>query len=223
MAYLQQASNNQKAVTMGAVAAIHAIAIYAVVSGLAVSVVPVIRETFTGINIPQPKPKETPPPPDRTAKEVDTTAKPVEFEQAIPPVGGNPLAPLDLGPTGGEIGAGGGDIGGVEFPTPPKPEPRFTAKGPKARGNAANWVRQEDYPSRAISSGLEGMTRVRLTVAANGRVTDCAVTTSSGHDILDAAACARLTDRARFDPATDTSGQTAAGTYNTSVRWQLPE
>jgi len=222
MAYLQQASNNQKAVTMGAVAAIHAIAIYAVVSGLAVKIVPIIEDRIIGIHVKQPK-KPKPPPPETVKERVEMKAKPVEFEQAIPPVGGNPLAPLDLGPTGGEIGAGGGDIAHVEFPTPPKPEPRFTAKGPKARGNAANWVRESDYPTVAIRQELEGLTRVKLEVSTAGRVTDCVVTASSGHEVLDNAACAKLIERGRFNPATDTSGQTAAGTYNTSVRWQLPE
>jgi len=222
MAYLQQASNNQKAVTMGAVAAIHAIAIYAVVSGLAVSVIRDPVKILTSTNIKE-KEKDPPPPPrQQDTKPIDMTVKPQVESPPLPPLG-NPLPPLDLGPTGGEIGAGGGEIAHVEFPTPPPPAPKFSAKGPKARGNSGNWVRQEDYPSRAISSGLEGLTRVRLTVGTNGRVADCAVTTSSGHDILDAASCEWLTKRARFDPATDTSGQAAAGTFNTSVRWQLPQ
>lgn len=222
MAYLQATSSNQKAVTLGAVAAIHVIAIYAVVSGLAVNAIPVIRETFTGVNIEQPKPTPPPPPPAHDTKQVDQTIKPQIETAPLPPIG-NPVPPLDLGPTGGEVGAGGGDIAHVEFPKPPESKPLFTAKGPKARGNSGNWVRQSDYPSTAIHQEHEGLTRVRLEIGETGRVTRCTVTASSGHEELDSAACARLTERARFDPATDTSGQVSAGTFNTSVRWQLPE
>jgi protein TonB len=222
MAYLQQASNNQKAVTMGAVAAIHAIAIYAVVSGLAVNVIPVIKERIIGVNIEKPKPTPPPPPPEQNTKPIDMTVKPQIESPPLPPLG-NPLPPIDFGPTGGEIGAGGGEIAHVEFPTPPPPTPTFTAKGPKARGNSGNWVRESDYPTVAIRQELEGLTRVRLEVSTAGRVTDCVVTASSGHDVLDNAACAKLIERGRFNPATDTSGQAAAGTFNTSVRWQLPE
>jgi protein TonB len=222
MAYLQQTSSNQKAVTMGAVAAIHAIAIYAVVSGLAVDIIthpPTILETWN-------KPVEKKPdPPKEIPKDQATssdTALPVNRDWPGPRIDEFPLPQIPLGPTGGEMDAGGG---GTELPLPPVAEPKslFTAKAPKPRGNQANWVRQEDYPTRAIQLELEGLTRVKLEVSASGRVTDCTVTASSGHELLDNAACAKLADRARFNPATDTSGQVSEGTFTTSVRWQLPE
>lgn len=224
MAYLQATSNNQKMVTMGAVAALHAVALYAVVSGLAVSIIPVIEERITGVNIKQPKPTPPPPPPDTSTRQVDKTVKPVESDPVLPPIGGNPVNPFGFGTTGGEEGAGGG-LERVEFPTPPvpQPSPRFTAKGPKPSGNLTNWVRESDYPTVAIRQELEGLTRVKLEVNTAGRVTDCVVTASSGHEVLDNAACAKLIERGRFNPATDTSGQAAAGTFNTSVRWQLPQ
>lgn len=225
MAYLQQQSSNQKMVTMGAVAAIHAIAIYAVVSGLAVNIIPRIDPRIIGMPVEKPKPPEIPPPPEEPVTKIDKTVKPVIPDVAIPPIGGNPVTPLDLGPTGGEIGAGGGEVAVVEFPRPPEPEPKplFAAKGPKARGSQANWVTQDHYPTPSIRLGHEGLTKVRLTVGTNGRVTDCAITASSGHTALDSASCEWLTKRARFDPATDTSGQVTQGTFTTSVRWQLPD
>lgn len=224
MAYLAQQSSNQRMATMTAVAALHAAALYAVVTGLASDAIPLIRETFIGVNIKQPKEPPPPPPPQEKQPEVQPFAKPIVLEP-LPPLGGSPLPPLQLGPTSGELGAGGSDGGGIELLIQPtfEPKPLFTAKAPKARGSQANWVRQEDYPTRAITSGLEGLTKVRLTVGINGRVTDCAVTTTSGHDILDAASCEYLTKRARFDPATDTSGAKTDGVFTTSVRWQLPE
>lgn len=221
MAYLQQTSSNQKAVTMGAVAAIHAIAIYAVVSGLAVSVLPIIEHQIIGVPIKQPETPPPPPPPDNSTKQ-DKTITPPVTTLPLPPIFEYPLPTDPIGPTGGEERAGGGETG---LPLPPIAEPKslFTAKAPKPRGNQANWVRQEDYPTRAIQLEMEGLTKVKLEVSASGRVTDCTVTASSGHEVLDNAACAKLVDRGRFNPASDTSGQAAAGTFNTSVRWQLPE
>jgi protein TonB len=224
MAYLQQASRNQRAVTIGAVAALHAAVFYLVVTGLAVKIIrdpPAIFETW---NEPIPKKVDPPPPkPDKAAAK--DTKQWVETKTPLPPVPGDPFVPLEppgTGPTGGETNAGGGV---VELPLPPVPEPAplFTAKGPKARGSQSNWVRQSDYPSLAIHQGHEGLTKVRLEVNALGRVTRCTITAGSGHDELDAAACAKLSDRARFDPASDTSGAKTEGTFSTSVRWQLPE
>jgi protein TonB len=136
MAYLQQTSSNQKAVTMGAVAAIHAIAIYAVVSGLAVDIIRDPQIILTSWHRPIEK---KPDPPKDIPKDTTTpkdTVQTVVPDSPIPPLGGTSPTEFDFGPTGGEADAGGGDVGRVEFPQPPisEPTPRFTAKAPKPRG-----------------------------------------------------------------------------------------
>jgi len=69
----------------------------------------------------------------------------------------------------------------------------------------------------------EGTTRFRLTVNADGRVSDCQITGSSGHADLDEAACKNLTRRARFRPALDANGNPTTGSYSNAVRWQIPK
>jgi protein TonB len=223
MAYLQQASSNQRAVTIGAVAALHAAVFYLVVTGLAYKLTHDGTKIVTTWNEPIKKKNDPPPERPKADKTPTDTIRPFETKTLIPPIDSGPIEPPVFGPTGGETIAGD-DIGTVEFPQPsPDPTPLFTAKGPKARGSQSNWVRQSDYPSLAIHQGHEGLTKVRLEINALGKVTRCTITAGSGHDELDSAACAKLSDRARFDPASDTSGAKTEGTFSTSVRWQLPE
>ena len=79
-----------------------------------------------------------------------------------------------------------------------------------------------DYPQSAIRAELEGTVRFRLSIGTNGRVAGCEISGTSGHAVLDQAACAKLTQRGRFEPASDGTGALVAGSYTGAVRWQLP-
>jgi protein TonB len=68
----------------------------------------------------------------------------------------------------------------------------------------------------------EGTTGFRVTIGVDGRVIDCTVTQSSGHDDLDAATCTNVKRRARFEPAVR-NGEKVQGTYSNRVRWQIPK
>lgn len=223
MAYAQGNTASRNSTTLVLVAGIHAIAIYAIVTGLAGPMFgPKPDKPFEGFQIDNVnKPKDPPPPPDKQHREI--TDK-VQVTETVKPVGGDPLVPFELGNGGGTLGAGGA-ISEVEFPIadPPRPQPSFAAIGPRPRGSSANWVTQIDYPTREINLGHEGLTRVRLTVSPNGKVSGCEVTATSGWPGLDSTACNKLTARGKFDPAKDSSGQVATGVFSTSVRWQLPE
>jgi periplasmic protein TonB len=93
---------------------------------------------------------------------------------------------------------------------------------PQPLGNPGNWSTTNDYPSRALREEREGTTGFRVSVGADGRVTDCQVITSSGHADLDAATCDNVRRRARFKPAVDARGNPTTGFYEQSVRWVLP-
>jgi protein TonB len=62
-----------------------------------------------------------------------------------------------------------------------------------------------------------------MTVGADGRVTGCTVSRSSGNGALDSTACSLAQRRFRFTPAQDTEGNNIAGTATRSVRWTLPD
>jgi TonB family protein len=127
-----------------------------------------------------------------------------------------PPAPRPAAPSGSNFQRG--------FPAGfvPVPPPRFTPKGPSPEGNPANWTTGNDYPARALREEREGTTGFRVTVSTDGRVTDCQITSSSGHADLDEATCANVRQRARFTPATDGEGQPTNGSYSNRVRWVIP-
>ncbi|MFM6933079.1 MAG: energy transducer TonB [Novosphingobium sp.] len=108
-------------------------------------------------------------------------------------------------------------------PSPPSPPPSpYYGRPASPKGNPGYWATTADYPSAALREEITGVTRFRLTVGIDGRVSQCEVTQSSGSAILDATTCSLVVRRARFNPATDAAGNLAIGTYSTAVRWVIP-
>ena len=64
-----------------------------------------------------------------------------------------------------------------------------------------------DYPRGPYEAGIGGTLFVRYTVGVRGRVTDCAVTRSSGNAELDAATCRLIAERFRFKPRRNSAGK----------------
>lgn len=112
----------------------------------------------------------------------------------------------------------------VDFgPPPPAPTPAFDPISAAPRGNPGNWIRNSDYRSSWINRGFEGVAGFTLDIDTNGRVSNCTITRSTGHSQLDDATCRLLRGRARFTAAKDASGNTVAGTFSSSVKWDIPE
>ena len=93
----------------------------------------------------------------------------------------------------------------------------------KPDGNPGNWVPASSYPSDALRFGSEGTVSFTLAVGADGKPSQCTVTSSSGHDSLDWAACENLMRRAQFTPATNKEGEAVASRYSNRVRWTIPD
>lgn len=91
------------------------------------------------------------------------------------------------------------------------------SKTGSAKGDMAAWVTNDDYPSDALSAGVEGRVGYTLTVTASGRVSGCKITASSGADSLDRATCSTLTRRARFEAAP------AEHNVDGAFEWKLPK
>lgn len=97
-----------------------------------------------------------------------------------------------------------------------------TGTPPKPIGEVGQWFGPAAYPPAAMHAGEHGRAVTRLTIDPRGRVTDCAVTESSGSATLDAETCRIAHDRIGFLPARDAGGQPVASTYRLPVRWVLP-
>ena len=101
-------------------------------------------------------------------------------------------------------------------PMPPSP---VIVRGPQPRTPLQQLIRPADYPASALAAGEEGWTEFKLDVGANGRVTGCMITASSGSSALDSATCRILRARARFTPAVDSNGMPAAARFDDEVGW----
>ena len=93
----------------------------------------------------------------------------------------------------------------------------------RPRNDPGRWITTNDYRSSWIARELTGTARFRLEIAADGRVTDCAITGSTGQAALDTATCRLLEQRARFEPARNSRGDAVAGSFANAVRWELPD
>jgi TonB family protein len=92
-----------------------------------------------------------------------------------------------------------------------------------ARADLGALVTTEDYPAEAAAKGEEGAVGFRLEVGADGRVTGCAITRSSGSASLDGATCRLMRSRARFRPALDSQGRPTDDVVASRIVWRLPE
>jgi protein TonB len=223
-AFYQAKTVNRTALTM--VVLLHGAAITA----LALSKTEVIKETFGRtvvelIEDPVPPPPPPPPPPQPVRTEVppqhrsvvtlppriiDTPAPPQIFDRGpvlVQPQPYTPPGPVEIEPA----------------PPPPPPPPPRKLEPARAKANLASYVSNDDYPTSAQRNEEQGTTRFRLTVGANGRVTDCVVTGSSGSSALDTATCRIMKSRARFEPARDSDGKPTGDTVTNAIKWVLPD
>jgi TonB family protein len=97
------------------------------------------------------------------------------------------------------------------------------AADPKAAQNASNWdIFQKLYPPRAIKAHEEGAVGFLVTIDAKGAVTQCQVTHSSGHPLLDQETCNLITLHAEFNPQSGLSGSQVR-TREGLITWKLPD
>lgn len=190
---------------------------------LAVDAVKEMVERVTTVDVTEepPPPEEEPPPPEEMP---EPTSPP-------PPVA--PPPPFNIAPNPPQMET-------RQDPPPPAPVFRQPSTAPsappgppepprvsKARGvqpkNQRSWAAriQENYPRRAAQEEIEGTVGVRVTVTPDGRATSCSVTSSSGSDILDSAACKDLERYGRFDPALDDDGSPISASWSTRITYKL--
>jgi protein TonB len=190
---------------------------------LAVDAVKEMVERVTTVNVEEetPPPEEEPPPPEDMPEptsppppvtppqmlNIAPNPPPVETRQDIPPP-----APTNTRPTTIPTAP----------PGPPTPPRVSKARGVQPKGQRSWAARiQENYPRRAAQEEIEGTVGVRVTVTADGRATSCSVTSSSGSNILDDAACKDLERYGRFDPALNDDGAPISAGCSTSITYKL--
>lgn len=221
MSYIEhRAGRNQRVATMTIVAVLQGAAIVALINGLAVKWIepapePVTQATDVPVTVTLPPPEPMP----------SAQPRPVPVPVPLPssPVDSRPPIPTPIPTTAPEpIPLPTGDLVLPDpFPSQP-PQPLATPRGARPRNAPGGWATADDYPGPDLRSGHQGVTRFTLTIGPDGSVQSCAIARSSGFAGLDKATCDKVTQRARFDPATDNMGKRVAGTYTGSIRWQIP-
>ncbi len=79
----------------------------------------------------------------------------------------------------------------------------------------------KDYPINAALHEPEGTVGVAVSVSPDGQPSNCRVTRSSGHELLDIAACKGMQRYARFDPALDADGRPITAEFSAEVTFAI--
>lgn len=87
----------------------------------------------------------------------------------------------------------------------------------------ASWITSDDYPAEALRNNWQGTVSIRWTIGTTGLVENCRVLQTSGHAVLDEAACQAIQSRARYVPAMNSQGHAIASEDMRRVVWRLPE
>jgi protein TonB len=190
-------------ISIGAVAALHLLVIYALASGLAAQLVDKIPDDIKADIVkekPPEQPKTPPPPPP------DLVKPPPPF---IPPPD---IVIANDAPTNTITAV----TNVVQPPAPPKPA-AVAATLAAGRGNncAAKY-----YPAIAVRLNHEGNTVLTVHIGADGSVTSADVTGPSGFSDLDQAAVQCVTAQWHFSPATS-NGAPIESTKQYRIVWKL--
>lgn len=97
-----------------------------------------------------------------------------------------------------------------------------TATDNEARNAANNEVVFKNYPARALAAREQGSVIFRVKLDRDGHPTECVVTGSSGHPLLDNETCNLILLHAEFKRMKDKDGRFVSPTLEGAVNWKLP-
>jgi protein TonB len=193
----------RRLISIGAVALLHLVVIYALASGLAAQLVDKIPQDIKADIVkekPPEQPKTPPPPPP------DLVKPPPPF---IPPPD---IVIANEAPTNAITAV----TNVVQPPAPPRPAAVAATLAAGRNNNCASRY----YPAIAIRLNHEGNTVVTVHIGADGAVTNAEVSQSSGFSDLDQAAVQCVTAQWHFSPATE-NGAPVASTKQYRIVWKL--
>jgi periplasmic protein TonB len=221
----QQRDPGKHAIGIGIVIVMHVLLGWALVNGLARTVIEVIKGPIETKIIqetkPPPPPPENLPPPPKFAPPPPSFVPPPEVVVNAPPTPAPAITATTIAPPPAPPVA----IAPAQAPVaeaPPAP-PRVAAR--PAIGNVSTCApRGDDYPAIAIKEEATGTTKVRFTVDASGKLASAEVVKSAGasraHKALDRVAVQKLSE-CTFRPGIDENGKAVGGTFDVEYVWKL--
>lgn len=227
--------DHERVASAAIVASIHVALGYALLTGLGFDLAGAVSDDLKIFDVsedPPPPPAEPPPPEESKAdrakpKDAEGAASPANLRDTPSPIVAPPPEirlevppPILAAPVAGQgnaPAAGAADIRGPGTGS----GGQGTGLGSGGQGSgtgggggggiAARWIkgsiRDSDYPRSAFEAGAGGTVYLRFIVGANGRVTGCTVTRSSGNAALDAVTCRLIMQRFRYRPARNARGK----------------
>jgi protein TonB len=225
------ASGSERSRAVLGVVLVHLVLAIALLSGLNVRIPPRSELVSRLIDLRlMPPPPEAPAPPPahkrtrnssapKAASQAQPGSRAGPVNQAVPRIPDAPIVVRPQASGGGSAGTGesagsgsGGGSGG-------------TGQGDGDDGGTdleqiAGEIRPSDYPRDALRQGIGGRVEFRFTVGPSGRVTNCAITRSSGSPELDSTTCRLVTERFRYRPSTDSRGRPIADEVDGEHVWR---
>jgi len=219
-------------------AVVQALFAWVLIAGLAVGVPQSISDPLKLFSVaPPPPPPRAVPEPRRAAHRksgkaspANLRAKPAEIvapKVPIPP----PPPPVVAAPKPGPGTAPSAGAAPVPGPgTGAGGEGNGTGSGGEGNGDGdggtpleliKGHISDSDYPREAYKAGASGTVYLRFIVGANGRVTSCTVTRSSGNADLDNTTCRLIMERFRYRPTRDRSGKAIPDEVTGFHKWEL--
>jgi protein TonB len=217
----QQRDPGKHAIGIGVVVVLHIALGWALVNGLARTVIEVIKGPIETKIIeeakPPPPPPENLPPPPKFAPPPPSFVPPPEVVVNAPPTPAPTITTTTVAPPPVAV-----TIAPTAPAAPPAP-PRVAAR--PAIGNVqACAPGPNDYPAIAVKEEATGTTRVRFTVDAAGKLSASEVVKTAGasraHKALDRVAVTKLSE-CTFRPGQDENGKAVGGTFDVEYVWKL--
>jgi len=222
-----------RAFTLAAVAALHLVAIIALISAFGVEAVVATVRSVAAFDVelpppPEPKPAPTeaakaapgaPPAPKATARPAPPKPRIVVKPQPAPAAPSTQPAARsgasDAGNGSGAAGSGSGTGAGGSG---------TGAGGPLLRRaeKVSGELRTRDFPRSGVDQRDGKFIVVRYTVGTDGRVSGCRVVQSSGSAEADAITCRLIEKRFRYRPALDSAGNAVPDQTGWKQWWWRP-
>ncbi|MET0373824.1 MAG: energy transducer TonB [Rhizorhabdus sp.] len=98
-------------------------------------------------------------------------------------------------------------------------EQRQRKSEPEPLTDPIRWFKPDDYPASLNRSGVGAIVVIRLVVAVDGTVRDCAVAKAGGDTAFEDLTCRLATTRARFRPAIGAAGRPIASVWIRRIAW----
>jgi protein TonB len=222
--FAQEHRNPTKHVVgIGVVILMHVLVGWALVSGLARKVVEVIKAPIETKIIeevkPPPPPPENLPPPPKFAPPPPSFVPPPEVVVAPPPTPAPAITTTTVAPPPAPV-----TIAPAPAPVPAPPAPPAPRPTARAATIDVSTCAKPEYPVAARRSEAQGVTRIRFTVDADGKVAKAEVERASGssreHRLLDRTAVDALS-LCRFRPGTDENGKPVGASSVVEYAWKL--